>query len=65
MFGHFSRSLAEANFRKIKWLLGGIFHPPSQKANIFFDNLDKVLDDCCDYEKVVLVGDFNAKTGET
>ena len=31
----------------------------------FFESLDKALDVYCNYEKVVLVGDFNAKIGET
>ena len=31
----------------------------------FFDSLDKALDVYCNYEKVVLVGNFNAKIGET
>ena len=34
-------------------------------TNIFFNSLDKALDVYCNYEKVVLVGDFNAKIGET
>ena len=55
----------EINFRRSKWLLGGIYHLPSQPDQYFFDSLDKALDVYCNYEKVVLVGDFNAKIGET
>ena len=55
----------EVNLRKIKWFLGGIYHPPSQPDQYFFDSLDKALDISCSYEKVVLVGDFDAKIGET
>ena len=29
-----------------------------------FDNIDKALDVYCQYDKVVLVGDFNAQIGE-
>ena len=54
----------QINFRKIKWLLGWIYHPPSQPDQYFFDSLDKALDVYCNYEKVVLVGDFNAKIAE-
>ena len=41
----------EINFRKSKWLLCDTYHLPS-------------LDVYCQYEKVVLVGDFNAQIGE-
>ena len=51
----------EINFRKSKPILGGIYHPQSQHDQYFFDSLDKALDVYCNYEKVVLVGDFNAK----
>ena len=59
------RLFVEINFRKSKWLLGGTYHPSSQPDQYFFDSLDKALDIYCNYEKVVLVGDFNAKIGET
>ena len=36
----------EINFRKSKWLLCRIYHPPSQNDEYFFDNLDKALDIC-------------------
>ena len=42
----------------------GIYHPPSQKDEYFFENIDKALDIYCSYEKIVLAGDFNAQEGE-
>ena len=55
---------AEINFRKSKWLLCGTYHPPSQSDQYYFDNIDKALDVYCQYEKIMLVGDFNAQIGE-
>ena len=52
----------ELNFRKCKWLLLGTYHPPSQPDQYYFDNLDKSLDTYSNYEKKLLVGDFNAQT---
>ena len=54
----------EINFRKSKWLLCGIYHPPSQSDQYYFDNIYKALDVYCQYEKIMLVGDFNAQIGE-
>ena len=54
----------ELNFRKSKWLLCGTYHPPSQSDQYYFDNIDKALDVYCQYEKIMLVGDFNAQIGE-
>ena len=54
----------ELNFRKSKWLLGGMFHPPSQPDQYFFNILDKTLDVYSNYKNVLLVGDFNAQIGE-
>ena len=34
----------QLNFRKSKWLLGGMFHPPSQPDQYFNNTLDKALD---------------------
>ena len=33
----------ELHFRKFKWLLCGTYHPPSQRDDYFFNNLDKAL----------------------
>ena len=51
----------ELNFRKCKWLLVGTYHPPSQNDNYFFENLDKAVHVYSHYEKILLVGDFNAE----
>ena len=48
----------ELNFRKCKWLLHGIYHPPSQSDQYFFDRLDNALDVYSNYENILLVGDF-------
>ena len=54
----------ELRFRKGKWLLGGMYHPP-QPDQYFFNTLDKTLDVYSNYENVLLIGDFNAQIGET
>ena len=54
----------EINFRKCKWLLCGLYHPPSQTDQYFFDNLDKALDVYSTYEIVLITGDFNVQEGE-
>ena len=54
----------EIKFRKSKRLLCGTYHSPSQSDQQYFDNIDKALDVYCQYEKVVLVGDFKAQVGE-
>ena len=55
----------ELNFRKSKWLFGGMYHPPSQPDQYFFNTLDKALDVYSNYENILLIGDFNAQIGET
>ena len=52
----------ELNFRKCKLLLLGTYHPLSQSDLYYFNNLDKSLDTYSNYEKTLLVGDFNAQT---
>ena len=54
----------ELNFKKCKWLLVGTYHPPSQNDHDFFENLDKRIDVYSHYEKVLLVGDFDAEISE-
>ena len=54
----------ELNFRKCKWLLCGLYHPPSQKDQCLFDNIGKALDVYSTDEKVILGGDFNSQIGE-
>ena len=57
--------LIEVNLRKIKILLIGAHHPPTQTDQYYFDCINRVLDlyaDTC--EKVFLAGDFNAQVTE-
>ena len=54
----------ELNFRKIKLLLLGTYHPPSQNDIYYFNQLDKANDTYNNYEKLLLIGDFNAETTE-
>ena len=49
----------ELNFKKNKWLLGVMYHLPSQSDQYFFNTLDKTLDICSNYENVLSIGDFN------
>ena len=55
----------ELNFRKIKWLLFGTYHPPSQNDQYYFEALDKALDCYSSYDRIVLIGDFNSEGNET
>ena len=54
----------ELNFRKVKWLLFGTYHPPSQNDIYYFNQLDKAIDTYNNYDKILLTGDFNAETTE-
>ena len=54
----------EINFKKSKWLLYGSYHPSSQSDQHYFDNIDKALDIYCQYDKVVVIADFNAQIRE-
>ena len=42
-----------------------MYHSHSQPDQYFFNTLDKALDVYFTYKKVLLIGDFNAQTGET
>ena len=42
----------------------GTYHPPSQSAQYYFDNTDKAVDVDCQYQEIMLGGDFNAQIGE-
>ena len=48
------------NFRKVKWLLFGTYHPPSQNELYYFEALEKALD-CYNYNRIVLAGDFDSE----
>ena len=52
-------------FRKCKWLLSGIYYPPSQSDQYFFDKLDNAVDVYSNFENISLVGAFNAQIRET
>ena len=54
----------EFNFRKLKWLLFGTYHPPSQNYIYYFNQLDKAIDTYNNYDKILLIGDFNIETTE-
>ena len=55
----------EINLRKCKWFLCGTYHPPSQSDKYYFENMGKVIDLYNGvYDKMLLVGDFNAEEGE-
>ena len=55
---------AELNFRKSKWLLFCICHPPAQNDQYFFNCIDKALDTYSNYDNVLLAGDVNAEDNE-
>ena len=42
-----------------------MYHPSSQPDQYFFNTLDKALDEYCNYQNILLIGDFNAEIGET
>ena len=51
----------EISFQKCKWLLAsGLYHPPSQ----YDQYLDKALEVCYTYEKVLITGDFKTQEVE-
>ena len=54
----------ELNFRKCQWLLFGTYHPPSWEDQYYCNNLDEILDTYCQYDKVLLSGDFNSEMSE-
>ena len=54
----------ELNFRKVKWLLFGTYHPPSQSDSYYFNNLNKVLDLYSHHDKKLLVGDINTEVSD-
>ena len=54
----------EINLRKTKWLLFGTYHPPSDSDKVYFQQIELALDAYSNYEKFLLVGDFNAEESE-
>ena len=58
-------SFIELNIRKVKWLVVGFYYPPSKNDEYYFCNLSKVLDSLnSNYEKFLLIGDFNSEDHE-
>ena len=57
--------MIEVNLKNKKWLLVGIYHPPSQSKEYFFNEISKMLDHYCrQYENFILIGDFNCEIGD-
>ena len=55
----------EVNLYKTKWLMCGCYHPPNQNDQYFFNNLGSALYKYSqDYERFLLIGDFNAEDTE-
>ena len=54
----------ELNFRKVKWLLFGTYHPPSQNDIYYFNQLDKAIDTYNNFDKTLLIRGFNVETTE-
>ena len=52
---------AALNFRKCKCLLLETYHPLSQSDWNFSENVDKALDMCSYYDKILLTVDFNVE----
>ena len=56
----------EINLRKTKWLLFGTYHPPNQNDQYYFEHVGRALDIYnSSFDKILLVGDFNAEEIET
>ena len=55
----------ELNLRKMKWLLFGSYHPPSQNDKYYFECIGKALEVYSStYDRLLLCGDFNAEEKE-
>ena len=54
----------EINLRKTKWLLFRTYHPPSNSDKEYFEQIELALDTYSNYEKFLLIGDFNAEDTE-
>ena len=55
----------EINLRKQKWVVVGIYRPPSMNVTYFLEHLSRVID-CYykKYERVIVMGDFNIEPSE-
>ena len=57
--------IIELNINKIKWLVCGCFHSPSQSDEYFFYHLGNVLDNFSKkYDRFVLLSNFNVQENE-
>ena len=41
-----------------------MYHPTSQEDQYYYNNFDKALDTYCQYDKILLSGDFNSEISE-
>ena len=55
----------ELNLRKLKWLVISIYKPPSLNLDTFLHCLSNVLDFYSQYDRVLIMGDFNSKPENT
>ena len=63
--GEIEGLFVEISLRKTKWLLYGTYHPPSQNKSLYIDSVSSALDTyLSQYDKLLLVGDFNCETFE-
>ena len=52
----------EINLRKQKWLIIGIYRPPSKNLNNFLNHLSRITDFYSSkYDRMIIMGDFNAE----
>ena len=52
--------LIEFSIRVRKWLFIGLYKPPTQNEDNFFDDLSLIINKLtCQYENFMLIGDFN------
>ena len=57
--------MIEINLKNKTWLLVAIYRPPSQTKQCFFDEISKMFNHYCrQYEKFILIGDFNCEIGD-
>ena len=55
----------EINLRKQKWVIMGIYRPPSMNKTYFFDHLNRITDYYSSkYDRVIILGDFNTEPSE-
>ena len=52
--------LLEISVKSCKWLILGLYKPPSLNETYFLEALSKILGKLtCQYENIILIGDFN------